>query len=745
MAEQNKIYEPVYAVHKEKKWRCHECTFLNAELYMQCEICFTIKKSENIFNDHSNGEVLNKDFKENMNPEKKTFINFLKDAKFKLFSEISQQQNDSTDNTLQSKNNTPENNFLLNCSCNNEELNTDNSTDKCYKYLHRQRSLKSDQIRGKHEELAIEKWKDIVLFCKQAQIQFVDDSFPPSAKSLTFSSLPYDKVTYWLRPKEIFRSNTQTKWTMFRNPRPSDILQGTIGNCWFLSALAVVCERPELLEKIMVTREICDEGAYQIRICKNGKWIVVLVDDLLPCDANGQLVFSQAARNQLWVPIIEKAVAKSVGCYEALVAGRCIEGLQLLTGCPCECILLSNHMDDAEEDIVDKDLVWAKLLSSRNAGYLMGASCGGDITNQEAIDAYTKVGLHAQHAYSVLDIQQFGDNRLIRLRNPWGRGSWTGRWSDSSFLWTNELREMLNAHGSEEGVFWISLEDMIKYFDSVDVCKYRPDWTEVSIEGRFPSPNNNFGQACHVTVFNPTEIDITLFQESNRGSQKSSLATLDLLIGVYKATSGSSQPKPLKYITHSERKIKPSVLCNVFLDVGVYLIIPAAFNHWNSGVSLDGPPKYVLSIHSSKPILTDHIAMPRYSYSDSLFLLVEKHGKRHQGIPGVTCYYMSLKLAGLIVAAENRRSDVHLHVDCNCEESFNVVSTRGSLVTSDCLPPLSRQILTVLTQLEGTDGYSVSHKLKFRISPKNGYGSYGSHQHPLLLNGLSEIHNPRPL
>ena len=56
-----------------------------------------------------------------------------------------------------------------------------------------------------------------------------------------------------------------------------------------------------------------------------------------------------------------------------------------------------------------------------------------------------------------------------------------------------------------------------------------------------------------------------------------------------------------------------------------------------------------------------------------------------------------------------------------------------------------RQILTVLTQLESTDGYSVSHKLQFRISPKNGYGGYGSHQDPPLIEGLSGIHNPRPL
>jgi calpain-15 len=197
-------------------------------------------------------------------------------------------------------------------------------------------------------EEAVQLWKNIVSYCQKNKHKFIDDGFPPCDKSLFSDEKTKEKVLgrkiraiQWLHPEQIkVRNEDQSfKWTVYlKNPTFHDIKQGHLGNCWFLSALAVILDRPEIIQKILVTKEFCPEGCYLVRLCHNGEWKIVMIDDLFPCDENAYLLYSKAHKRQLWVALIEKALAKLNKSYEALIAGHTIEGLSTLTGYPCESI-----------------------------------------------------------------------------------------------------------------------------------------------------------------------------------------------------------------------------------------------------------------------------------------------------------------------------------------------------------------------------------------------------------------------
>lgn len=60
----------------------------------------------------------------------------------------------------------------------------------------------------------------------------------------------------------------------------------------------------------------------------------------------------------------------------------------------------------------------------------------------------------------------------MNFRNPWGGFEWDGDWSDASPLWTEEMIKAFNATLDEsDGGFWMSFEDFVKNFESLDVCR----------------------------------------------------------------------------------------------------------------------------------------------------------------------------------------------------------------------------------------------------------------------------------
>ncbi|KAB2088909.1 hypothetical protein ES319_A03G031000v1 [Gossypium barbadense] len=318
----------------------------------------------------------------------------------------------------------------------------------------------------------------------RGEMHFTDNEFPPNDQSLFIDPRnPPSKlqvVSEWMRPAEIVKGHLDSHPCLFSGAaNPSDVCQGRLGDCWFLSAVAVLTEVLQISE-VIITPEYNEEGIYTVRFCIQGEWVPVVVDDWIPCESPGKPAFATSRKgNELWVSILEKAYAKLHGSYEALEGGLVQDALVDLTGGAGEEIDMRSPQ--AQIDLASGRL-WSQLLRFKQEGFLLGAGSpsGSDVHISSS-------GIVQGHAYSLLQVREVDGHKLVQIRNPWANEvEWNGPWSDSSSEWTDRMRHKLkHVPQSKDGIFWMSWQDFQIHFRSIYVCRVYPPEMRYSVHGQW--------------------------------------------------------------------------------------------------------------------------------------------------------------------------------------------------------------------------------------------------------------------
>lgn len=232
-------------------------------------------------------------------------------------------------------------------------------------------------------------------------------------------------------------------------PTAGDVLQGQIGNCYFPSAMAAIAHAdPEAIKRLI--REN-DDGSYTVsflqRNWSTGKYVKkeISVDGDLYARAWGGPLYGTSAGEkspkamELWYPLVEKAYAMlKGGSYEDIGNGG-----------------VAGHVMSA---VLGRDNFQQRLGKANEAKAWQRITAAVDnklpaaLGTQDDEAFYKNTGIYANHSYSVLGYKTEGGKKFVQIRNPWGESEPAG-------------------NGANDGVFWLSLEDTCRLFDSLDYVK----------------------------------------------------------------------------------------------------------------------------------------------------------------------------------------------------------------------------------------------------------------------------------
>ena len=359
------------------------------------------------------------------------------------------------------------------------------------------------------------------------------DGAPPSSNFPNPAEIKWMSPSEWCENPEFFKGGSSS----------SDVIQGSLGDCWFIGALSVMALRDDLLYENMQELETVDRinvknanslskgvcppifhglqkhGMHVIRFFINSAWRWVIIDDRLPmCVEEGydpQYVFGHCKEHdELWVALLEKAYAKIYGCYQALNGGLIDDALTDLTALVAENTKISGKggmIDGPVAQLPDRvEELWARLMGYRRERTLMGCSIDGDGVEGDVVIDGERTGLLSRHAYAIIDVIQIPDpeapkkrHRLLRIRNPWGQREWMGKWKDGSEEMIKHFNainvelsklgndEKYNDMDSNDGTFLMCFKDWRSIYHNLYACvDFDDSWFGVRFPGEWTMQNS---------------------------------------------------------------------------------------------------------------------------------------------------------------------------------------------------------------------------------------------------------------
>jgi len=331
---------------------------------------------------------------------------------------------------------------------------------------------------------------------------FEDAEFPATLASLTnnknHASYNYFKDAVWRRPDE-FLNCLYDEIKVFDTIDINDIAQGILGDCYFLAAISGLAEIPQRIQQLFPSPDVNKTGKYSVRFFEQGVPKVITVDDQFPCYGNNQDVplFSRPQGKELWAILLEKAWAKFFKGYTNAESGYMYEALENLTGAP------SFHFDTTQES---EDQTWTKIKNADLRKFVIGASSQGNAKERDS-------GVAEGHAYTVVSVHEVGGHRLFKLRNPWGKFEWNGDFSDSSPLWTDQMKKALQYENADNGVFFIPVKDFRIHFREYTIHQYDESWQYSYVQAKSNCKHANYYK---FSVNKPCEAYFRVHQRDKR-------------------------------------------------------------------------------------------------------------------------------------------------------------------------------------------------------------------------------------